>query len=668
MQQPLVLLNISLLALAAGMNSLRAAEPANVVPKATYVIVHGAWAGGWAFKRVDELLTADGYKVYRPTLTGLGERIHLASTNIDLDTHIQDVVNVIRYEDLHDIVLVGHSYGGMVITGVADRVPERIKHLIYVDAFLPTNGESLYDTLGPAAGRSRSFYVVSNGFAFLRGYNPDKPPPAEAPQPDKTFSQPISLKSQQAVRKVPATYILTVDPGHAPQQDTFYRFYERARTRGWTVLTMESDHNVQWTHPNELASLLEKVPSIPTTAPRRTDANGNPIRRAPTGHISNYAEARVGTYELPDPLVLQNGQPVNDADTWFKERRPEILKLYQTEIYGRVPTNAPKVTWEVTETDSNALDGAAIRKEIVGHFGDQPDGPAVHVHLYLPAKATTPVPVFLHLTFFGGVPLSATPTNASRPRFSEAGPIKDILAHGYGYATLRYSEIQPDSRNTYQSGVIGMALAADETKPALDEWGSISAWAWGASRVLDYFETDPSVDARRVGLIGHSRLGKTVLWAGAQDPRFAIIFSSCSGEMGAALARRDYGETVDDMAFNFPWQFAGNFQKYAGHWNEMPVDAHLLIALSAPRPVFITGGTQDQWADPHGEFLAEVAAGPVYRLLGEQDLGTKELPPLDTALIQGNLGFRYHTGGHTITDGDWKAFLEFADLHLKPAY
>lgn len=408
---------------------------------------------------------------------------------------------------------------------------------------------------------------------------------------------------------------------------------------------------------------------IRTPALPRTDANGNPLRRAPTGHVSNYDEAKVGTYTLPDPLVQQDGKPVRDTATWFGKRRPEILKLYRTDIYGRVPASAPKVSFEVAQIDTNAFNGLAVRKEIVLHFGGQPDGPKARVHLLLPAKATGPVPVLLHLTFFGGVPMPPardTQTNGAprRPRFVETGPIEDILARGYGYATLRYTEIQPDNRDTYQSGVIGLSLAPGQTRPAPDEWGTISAWAWGASRVLDYFETDPAVDAKRVVLVGHSRLGKTVLWAGAEDPRFALVFSSCSGEMGAALARRDYGETVDDMAANFPWQFAGNFQKYSGHWNEMPVDAHMVIALNAPHPVFITGGTRDQWADPRGEFLAEVAAGPVYRLLGKKGLGTSEFPPTDTALISGDLGFRYHNGGHMITEGDWKAFLDFADEHL----
>jgi hypothetical protein len=407
-------------------------------------------------------------------------------------------------------------------------------------------------------------------------------------------------------------------------------------------------------------------------APRRTDANGNPLRRAPTGHISNYDESKVGAYTLPDPLVLQNGKPVRDAETWFKLRRPELLQLYESEIYGRVPARAPEATFKVVEADANALGGLAVRKLVEIHFSGQPEGSNVHLHVYLPAKAAGPVPLLLHLVFFGNPPVSGPASNAApsgpggRPAFRETGPLTNILARGYGYATFRYTEVQPDSSNTCSSGVIKLALKPGQTKPAPDEWGTISAWAWGASRVLNYLATDPAVDARRVALIGHSRLGKTVLWTGAQDPRFALVFSSCAGEMGSALARRDFGETVDDMAANFPWQFAGNFQKYSGHWNDLPVDAHTLIALNAPRPVFITGGTQDQWADPRGEFLAAVAAGPVYRLLGKTDLGTSEGPPLDTPLITGDLGFHYHTGGHTITPADWNAFLDFADKYLKP--
>jgi (4-O-methyl)-D-glucuronate---lignin esterase len=414
---------------------------------------------------------------------------------------------------------------------------------------------------------------------------------------------------------------------------------------------------------NAAESAATNAPALP-----RTDANGNPLRRAPTGHVSNYDESKVGTYALPDPLVLQNGQPVREAQTWMGKRRNEILKLYESEIYGRVPERAPKATFELV-ANTNALDGAAVHKEVAIRFGEKPDAPVLHLHLYLPSRSTAPVPLLLHLTFFGGTPGASPTTNAAtgRPRFNEAGPVADMFARGYGYAMFRYTEIEGDSASNSLTQVRRQALAPAQLKPAPDEWGTISAWAWGASRVLDYLETDRAVDAKRVAIIGHSRLGKTVLWAGARDPRFALVFSSCAGEMGSSLARRDFGETVDDMAANFPWQFAGNFQKYPGRWNEMPVDAHLVIALNAPRPVFITGGTQDQWADPRGEFLAAVAAGPVYRLLGKNDLGTTDGPPLDTPLITGDLGFHYHTGGHAITPADWKAFLDFADRHLKPA-
>jgi hypothetical protein len=316
-----------------------------------------------------------------------------------------------------------------------------------------------------------------------------------------------------------------------------------------------------------------------------------------------------------------------------------------------------------------ALNGAATRKHVVGHFGDAADGPAVNLMIYRPAEAKGPLPLVLHITFGGDPSLQAalapaTPGSPPPRRLNDAGPVAEILAHGYAYAILRYTEIQPDSAAGRTSGVIGLALRPGHTVPAPGEWGTISAWTWGLSRILDYLATDSDVDATRVALVGHSRLGKTVLWAGATDPRFALIYSSQGGEMGSALARRDYGETVDDMAGNFGYQFAGNFQKYAGHWNDMPVDAHMLIALSAPRPVFVSGGSGDQWSDPRGEFLAMVAAGPVWRLLGKPDLGTTEMPPLDVPVASGTLAYLEHDGAHTINALDWKTFLDFADRHL----
>lgn len=408
------------------------------------------------------------------------------------------------------------------------------------------------------------------------------------------------------------------------------------------------------------------APATPSVNPNNlgNDANGNPLRRAPrTGHVSNYDEAKVGSYTLPDPLVLANGNPVRDASTWLNIRRPEILKLYEQEIYGRVPTRVPAVRFETVSKETATFNGsAASHRHVRIHIGEGAGAQTANLHVYLPTQASAPVPVLLHLTFTAS---TATPPAAPSTRPSEIGPVADMLAQGFGYALVRYTEFQPDNDTTNSTGVQALAYAPGQTKPADDEWGAISVWSWSMSRVLDHLSTDSAVDASRVALIGHSRLGKTALWASATDPRFALIFASCSGEMGAALARRDFGETVDDMAGNFPWWFAGNFQKYPGHWDTMPVDAHMLIALSAPRPVFITGGTEDQWADPKGQFLAQVAAGPVYRLLGQRDLGTTSLPPLDTALTEGALGFLYHTGGHTITPADWDAFLTFAARHLK---
>ena len=406
----------------------------------------------------------------------------------------------------------------------------------------------------------------------------------------------------------------------------------------------------------------QAAPAAPATAPQQapanpsnlgSDANGNPLRRAlKTGHVSNYDEAKVPAYTLPDPLVMANGARVTDAAAWRTRRRPEILKMYATEIYGRIPANTPKMTWEVTETDPAAKGGSATMRRVVGRIGTATDAPRVNMMVYTPAQAKGPVPLILIVNFGGGPPV------AGRPQMAFSDPPADILGRGWGYAMVGYQDIQPDRLNTFNEGVIGVTSRGGPV-PAADEWGAISAWSWGVSRIIDYFETDKSIDAKKIAVQGHSRIGKTALWASALDERIAAVYASCSGEMGAALARRDWGETVDDMAQNFPYWFAGNFQKYAGRWNDMPVDAHMLIALSAPRPVFITGGTADQWADPVGEFLAGVAAGPVYRLLGKQDLGTTKIPPLDTPLTKGDIGWHYHTGGHAATPADWKAFLEF---------
>jgi hypothetical protein len=412
------------------------------------------------------------------------------------------------------------------------------------------------------------------------------------------------------------------------------------------------------------------------------DADGRSVREATkTGHITNYFEDKVPPYTLPDPLKLASGVPVTTAEMWYTFRRPEIVDYYKEDVYGRVPDTAPKVTFDIVSTDPQAMNGTAIHKQIVGHFGG-PDGPAMNIAMYLPAHATGPVPLVLSLSFFGlrGEPspnpcltdvdptkAPAPPAGGRGPGFGFGEPVADILAHGYGYAIVNYSQIETDTQHQPNLNIVRkLALAPGQDKPDPDQWGTISAWAWGLSRIMDYLETDSAVDAKRVAIVGHSRLGKTVLWAGAADPRFAMVFSSQGGELGSALGRRDYGETIDDMAQNYDYQFAGNLQRYVGHWDDLPVDTHMLISLIAPRPLLITGGTGDQWSDPHGEFLGEVAAAPVYRLLGAKDLGTTEWPKPETPLISGDLAYYYHTGPHAITKEDWVVFLNFADKYWKP--
>ncbi len=405
----------------------------------------------------------------------------------------------------------------------------------------------------------------------------------------------------------------------------------------------------------------------------------------PHVRATNYDESKAGSYTLPDPLVLQDGRPVRDAATWFKLRRPEILKLYQESIHGRSPPRPAEMTFQVFDEDRHALDGQAIRKQVTINFFGPAGGPKADMLIYLPAHAPGPVPVFLCLSFnpidqvasdpairietsWDRKTLTQHPDTEQDRGHAKNWPVEKILARGYGLAVIYYCDIEPDLPGGagLKYGVRAHYLKAGQAEPAPDEWGAVAAWAWGLSRGLDYLETDRDVDAKHVIALGQSRLGKTVLWAGAQDTRFAMVVASCSGEMGAALSRRDYGETVDDMVRAFPYQFCANFRQYAHHWNDLPVDSHMLLSLIAPRPLFLNTGSLDLWSDPRGEFLAAVAAGPVYKLLGGEGPGTGEMPPLDTPVMRGLIGFHCHTGKHEILVSDWDKFLDFADLHLKP--
>jgi hypothetical protein len=396
---------------------------------------------------------------------------------------------------------------------------------------------------------------------------------------------------------------------------------------------------------------------------------------------TNFDESKAGTYTLPDPLVAQDGSKITSAASWQSKRRPEILKLFETHVYGRTPRWTPKLRFEVTDHDPAALGGLASRRQVTIHFTDRPDGPRMRVLVYAPANSRKPVPVFvspslsaLHKVHndpaiavgkeWDRKQKAQVPSDPAKRGTNTYWQIEKVIARGYAVATFYYCDLEPDFDGGLPHGVRPLAFAPGQTAPAPDEWGAIGAWAWGMSRVVDYLQTDRAFDSKKIVLMGHSRLGKTALWAGAQDPRFAIVIANGSGEGGAALARRHFGETVRDMAKNFPFQFAANYRQYSGKAQELPVDSHLLLALIAPRPLYLGTALDDQWADPKGELLAARAAGPVYRLFGKKGLEQDELPALG-APIMNTIGFHYRTGKHEVTGYDWDRFLEFADLHFR---
>jgi len=379
----------------------------------------------------------------------------------------------------------------------------------------------------------------------------------------------------------------------------------------------------------------------------------------------NYDESKANPYpKLPDPLVLNDGKPVNSAKVWWHQRRPQIVEFFDRDIYGRVPPHVPAVTWHVVSTTNDDQGGIpVVTKQLIGHVDNSID-PAITVDIQLtlttPANAYGPVPVILEFSWVG-YPGSKPPAPA------DLAWRQLVLAKGWGYAIFPPTSVQADNPAGLTQGIIGL-VNHGQPRGRPDEWGTIRAWGWGASRVLDYLQTDKAVDARQVGLEGHSRFGKAALVAMAYDPRFAIVYSSSSGTGGAKLWRRDFGERLENLAASREYHWMDeNFLQYAGPLtaNDLPVDQHELIALCAPRPVFLGAGVApgDSWADANGSFLAAVAAGPVYELLGKKGLGTTTLPPVATAVISGDIGFRQHTEGHT-PNPNWPTFVDFASRYL----
>jgi hypothetical protein len=395
----------------------------------------------------------------------------------------------------------------------------------------------------------------------------------------------------------------------------------------------------------------------------------------------NYTESRSGEYTLPDPLRLANGEPVRDAETWYQKRRPEIVCLFEENQFGRSPKRPDDMSFDVFDKGTPAFDGKAIRKQVTIYFSKDKSGPKMDLLIYLPVGINKPVPLLLKASFTANSLIVDDPGvregeiwNRNKQKipakkgFRFGGlNVLPVLEKGFGIATVYYGDIDPDFQGGVQYGVRRLYLKPGQIEPASDEWGSIAAWGWGLSRALDYFETDEKIDAKRIALMGISRLGKTVLWAGARDTRFAMVIASCSGEGGAALSRRNYGETIKHLTApsRYPYQFCANYQKYGDHVDKFPVDAHMLLALIAPRPVLLQTGNKDKWSDPKGEFRAAVAAEPVYRLLGKQGLGTKQMPQAGQAILR-TIGYYMHTGGHGTRPSDWDVFLKFMQMHLQP--
>ena len=394
-----------------------------------------------------------------------------------------------------------------------------------------------------------------------------------------------------------------------------------------------------------------------------------------------YYEEKVPDYTLPEPLVMADGTNVASSEMWRMRRRPQILELLRKHVYGRAPVDRPKgMTFKVFDLEHKALNGLATRKQVTVNFTGKEDGPSMDILIYLPGAAKKPVPTFVILNFSGNHTIHRDPaiklskrwmrsdreaTEQSRGRDYSSYPVEKILARGYGLATIYYGDIDPDYHDDFKNGVHPVFDKLLDGKRALDAWAAICAWAWGLSRAMDYFESDEEIDESRIAVLGHSRLGKTALWAGACDERYALVISNNSGRGGAALSRRRFDETVKQINTSFPHWFCDNFKKYNGEEDRLPVDQHMLIALMAPRPVYVASADEDLWADPRGEFLSCKNAEQVYDLLGLKDLEVEMMPTLNSPVQKGRICYHIRTGGHGLNEYDWQQYMDFAERHFK---
>lgn len=369
------------------------------------------------------------------------------------------------------------------------------------------------------------------------------------------------------------------------------------------------------------------------------------------------AAAVAADLSLPDPLVAANGSRITDVSAWRSQRRPELLELFRDNIYGRMPVRRPEsLKFDITESATNAMDGQATRKQVrISYRGRGGEG-AIKLVLFSPNRARKPAPCFLLICN-----RSITNIDPSRTIKSDFWPAEEIVARGYAAAAFFNGDVARDKYDGFKSGV--HAIFDPVSGRTSNSWGTIAAWAWGASRCLDYLETDRSIDAKRVAVVGHSRGGKTALWAGAEDERFAFVVSNDSGSTGAAIARNKQGEHIRDINRGFPHWFCDTYKTFNGREDELPVDQHELLALISPRLLYVASAIEDKWSDPQNEFLAAVRASPVYELLGRPGLGAKEFPKLDAPIQTGDIGYHVRSGKHNLTLYDWQRFMDFADKH-----
>ena len=399
---------------------------------------------------------------------------------------------------------------------------------------------------------------------------------------------------------------------------------------------------------------------------------------------TNYDESKVPSFEVPDPLTTFKGKKIKSVKKWEKARRPELLHFFENNVYGKIPNNLEIDSYTILEEDDNVLNGKAKRKQVELTFNNNGKILSFTILLYLP-KNIEKAPVFLGYNFYGNHTITEdkavlissawannnesfgiannTLTEESRGKRTNRWAVDKILNAGYGLATIYYGEVDPDINN-FTDGVHSLLYQQTQSRPKSDEWGSISAWSWGMVRALDYFEKDPDIDASKVIAFGHSRLGKTSLWAGATDKRFAGVISNDSGCGGAAMSKRKFGETLGVINARFPHWFCDNFKQYSDNEEALPVDQHQLLALIAPRPLYVASAEEDQWADPRGEYLSAHYASSVYKLYGKEGIETMDMPKVNEP-IQNTVSYHIRTGKHDVTDYDWENYIKWANAFVK---